>query len=334
MSDSAQISGRVFRYLSSMHGSLKKNERERYRAFEPEQTYPWTSELAGELTELVKRAPRETAFAKGFAYASQRGIPEGSYVPVEELLANIDRLPSAWEGTQGSGFTAEMQGNGHALVRFDGMPGFKNVCIAVVGELGERLKSAGAKGLEVRHLTTCRLQGGDVCEFEVRWSQSVAPTGAVPADLDELLEGRVLGGAAAAAGEPGEEISSRAAQPAARPASVASTVQEPDTTPAAVRPSVAERLAAASSKHTSPAAPAAPASPAPPAAAASAAPPAASTPAPSSSGASSAVAAARPAHDPSWPHQGPLGRAPEHGPSARSARGGDRAPVGRARGRP
>ena len=50
--ESAQISGKVFRFLSTMHPSLGKPERRRYAEFDPDKWYPWTP-------ETLARARRE-----------------------------------------------------------------------------------------------------------------------------------------------------------------------------------------------------------------------------------------------------------------------------------
>ena len=94
----AQLSGKVFRFLSAMHPALSKSERKRYAGYDPDKWYPWTSELSAEFTELMRRSPRDTSFARGFAYVAQRGIPEGQYVPTGALLDNLGRLPAAYRG--------------------------------------------------------------------------------------------------------------------------------------------------------------------------------------------------------------------------------------------
>ncbi len=185
-----QISGKVFRFLSAMHPSLSKTDRKRYAEFEPDTWYPWTPEVAGEFTDLMRRSPRDTSFARGFAYAAQKGVPEGRYICTPNLLESIASLPAAYKGDGGSsGFSATVEGDGRATVTYRGMPGFSNVCIAIRGELTQRLQGSGATGLDVRHTQGCRLQGGDTCHFEVSWSGVVVPKGAQPVDPAELLGG-------------------------------------------------------------------------------------------------------------------------------------------------
>lgn len=182
-----QVSGKVFRFLSAMHPALSKSERKRYAGYDPEKWYPWTSELSSEFTELMRRSPRDTSFARGFAYVAQRAIPEGQYIPTGALLDNLVQLPGAYRGPNGSGFQAEVDRPGHAIVRYAGMPGFANVCIAVQGELVQRLQASGAHSIVVKHRPTCRLNGAELCEFDVEWSGESPPAEARPARMQEIV---------------------------------------------------------------------------------------------------------------------------------------------------
>ena len=56
--DSAQVSGKVFRFLSAMHPALSKAERKRYAGYDPDKWYPWTAEISAEFTDLMRRSPR------------------------------------------------------------------------------------------------------------------------------------------------------------------------------------------------------------------------------------------------------------------------------------
>ncbi|HEY2775104.1 MAG TPA: hypothetical protein VGK20_13745 [Candidatus Binatia bacterium] len=168
--ESAQISGKVFRFLSTMHPSLSKPERKRYAEFDPDRWYPWTADIAGEFTDLMRRSPRDTSFARGLAYAATKGLPEDSRLTATEVVAGLSTLPSAFVDSAGSGFDVNMQRPGFAEVYYRGMPGFANVCIAIIGELTQRLQAVGARGLDVKHAEGCRLQGSDACKFEVRWT--------------------------------------------------------------------------------------------------------------------------------------------------------------------
>ncbi len=182
-----QVSGKVFRFLSAMHPALSKSERKRYAGYDPDQWYPWTPELSAEFTELMRRSPRDTSFARGFAYVAQRAIPEGHYVPTGALLDHIARLPSAYRGPDGSGYSAEVDRPGHAVVRYAGLPGFANVCIAVQGELVQRMQASGAHSVVVKHRERCRLNGDDYCEFDVEWSGESAPAEARPVRIEEVV---------------------------------------------------------------------------------------------------------------------------------------------------
>lgn len=182
-----EVSGKVFRFLSAMHPALSKAERKRYAGYDPDRWYPWTPEVSAEFTDLMRRSPRDASFARGFAYVAQRAIPEGGYVPTRTLFESIDRLPSAFRGPAGSGFDARIDRQGHAVVRYDGMPGFTNVCIAIQGELTQRVQASGAQNVVVRHSPTCRVNGAEHCEFEVEWSGESAPANAYAIEPAELL---------------------------------------------------------------------------------------------------------------------------------------------------
>lgn len=182
--ESAQISGKVFRFLSTMHPSLGKPERRRYAEFDPDKWYPWTPEMAAEFTDLMRRSPRDTSFARGLAYAAKKGLPEDSRLTPTELVAGLATLPAAYQGPEGSGFAVRMDRPGFAEVDYRGLPGFTNVCIAVIGELTQRLQDVGARGLDVKHGEGCRLRGAEACRFELRWSVEAGetvPASAMPA---------------------------------------------------------------------------------------------------------------------------------------------------------
>lgn len=164
-----------------MHPSLSKPERKRYADFDPDKWYPWTGEIAGEFTDLMRRSPRDTSFARGLAYAATKGLPEDSKLTASEVVAGLATLPSAFVGPSGSGFDVQMNHPGFAEVYYSGMPGFANVCIAVSGELTQRLQAVGARGLDVKHAEGCRLQGAEACKFEVRWSADPSEKVAAPA---------------------------------------------------------------------------------------------------------------------------------------------------------
>lgn len=170
-----------------MHPALSKSERKRYAGYDPDKWYPWTTELSAEFTDLMRRSPRDTSFARGFAYVSQRAIPEGHYVPTSSLLEHFDRLPGAYRGPDGSGFRATVDRPGHAIVRYSGLSGFANVCIAIQGEIVQRMQASGAHSVVVKHRPTCRLNGADVCEFEVEWSGESAPAEARPVRTQEIM---------------------------------------------------------------------------------------------------------------------------------------------------
>jgi hypothetical protein len=170
-----------------MHPALSKSERKRYAGYDPDKWYAWTAELSAEFTDLMRRSPRDTSFARGFAYVSQRAIPEGHYIPTSILLDNFDRLPGAYRGPDGSGFRATVDRPGHAIVRYSGLSGFANVCIAIQGEITQRMQASGAHSVSVKHRPTCRLNGADVCEFEVEWSGESAPAEARPVRSQEIM---------------------------------------------------------------------------------------------------------------------------------------------------
>jgi len=202
--ESAQISGKVFRFLSTMHPSLSKPERKRYSEFDPDKWYPWTPEIAGEFTDLMRRSPRDTSFARGLAYAATKGLPEDAKLSATDVVAGLSTLPAAFVGPSGSGFEVHMEIPGSADVFYRGMPGFANVCIAIAGELTQRLQAVGARGLDVKHAEGCRLQGAEACRFEVRWSAdpgdrvSAAPV-AAPERAERTFERPLESSTAAAA---------------------------------------------------------------------------------------------------------------------------------------
>lgn len=203
--ENPQISGKVFRFLSAMHPALSKAERKKYAAYDPDKWYDWTPEVSSEFTDLMRRSPRDTSFARGFAYVAQRAVPEGQYIPTGDLLEHLTCLPAAYRGPKGTGFRAELDKPGHATVSYGGMPGFANVCIAIQGELTQRLQASGAQSVIVKHAETCRVSGGEECRFDVEWSGEVPPSGAEAAAtktlLDEELVPSVSGNAQAAESE-------------------------------------------------------------------------------------------------------------------------------------
>ncbi|MEE8311930.1 MAG: hypothetical protein V3R77_06715 [Candidatus Binatia bacterium] len=204
--ENPQISGKVFRFLSAMHPALSKGERKKYAAYDPDQWYDWTPEVSTEFTDLMRRSPRDTSFARGLAYVAQRAVPEGQYIPTADLLEHITCLPAAYRGPEGTGFHAELDKPGHATVSYGGMPGFANVCIAIQGELTQRLQASGAQSVVVKHAETCRVSGGEECRFDIEWSGEVPPSGAEATAtktlLDEELAASVSGNAPAAEPEP------------------------------------------------------------------------------------------------------------------------------------
>jgi len=186
--ESAQISGKVFRFLSTMHPSLSKPERKRYSDFDPDKWYPWTPDIAGEFTDLMRRSPRDTSFARGLAYAATKGLPDDAKLTASDVVAGLSTLPAAFVGPSGSGFEVDIQGPGMAEVYYRGMPGFANVCIAIAGELTQRLQAVGARGLDVKHAEGCRLQGAEACRFEVRWSADPGDRVAAPAATERAAD--------------------------------------------------------------------------------------------------------------------------------------------------
>lgn len=197
-----------------MHPALSKAERKRYAGFDPDKWYDWTSEISHEFSELMRRSPRDTGFARGLAYVAQKAIPEGRYVPTAELLDYIADLPAAFRGTRGSGYNLAANGRGRATVSYAGMPGFNNVCIAIQGELAQRLEASGAKSVVVRHGDQCRLNGSDHCTFEVEWQGESAPKGANPVTIKDVVGDAAPANAAAGAGN-GTGAQQKAAAPAA-----------------------------------------------------------------------------------------------------------------------
>jgi hypothetical protein len=197
--ESPQLSGKVFRFLSAMHPALSKAERKRYAGFDPDQWYPWTQEVSTEFTDLMRRSPRDTSFARGFAYVAQRAVPEGSYIPTTALLQNLAKLPAAFRGPEGTGFLAAVDSPGHATVRYQGMPGFANVCIAIQGELTQRLQASGAQSVVVKHGANCRVNGAETCDFEIEWTGEAPPPDTSPVNLRELVGEEAVDEAAAAA---------------------------------------------------------------------------------------------------------------------------------------
>ncbi|TFH29616.1 MAG: hypothetical protein E4H00_06625 [Myxococcales bacterium] len=182
--EAPEVSGKVFRFLSAMHPSLSKAERKRFASYDPDKWYEWTPELSTEFTDLMRRSPRDASFARGFAYVAQRAIPEGGYVPTKTLFESLDRLPAAFRSPQGSGFVAKLDSQGHAIVTYAGMPGFANVCIAIQGELTQRIQATGAQSVVVRHAPTCRVNGAPHCEFEVEWAGEATPQNAYAIDIE------------------------------------------------------------------------------------------------------------------------------------------------------
>lgn len=211
-----QISGKVFRFLSAMHPALSKSERKRYAGYDPDKWYAWTPEMSAEFTDLMRRSPRDSSFARGFAYVAQRAIPEGGYVPTRTLFECLDRLPAAFRSPKGSGFDGRFERSGHATVSYAGMPGFANVCIAIQGELAQRVQATGAHNVVVRHGQTCRVNGGTHCEFEVEWTGETAPANAYAIEPKDLF-GESEAGAPPVEGEPASRQETAAAPTAAAP---------------------------------------------------------------------------------------------------------------------
>ncbi len=220
-----------------MHPALSKAERKRYAGFDPDQWYPWTQEVSSEFTDLMRRSPRDTSFARGFAYVAQRAVPEGNYIPTTALLQNLAKLPAAFRSPDGTGFVAAVDSPGHATVRYGGMPGFANVCIAIQGELTQRLQASGAQSVVVKHGANCRVNGAETCDFEIEWTGEAPPPDTTPVNIREMV------------GDEGEEQS--AAAPAAStgagaPAQQAAAAQAHASQPvAAEKPAKAEKISAA-----------------------------------------------------------------------------------------
>lgn len=236
--ETPQLSGKVFRFLSAMHPALSKAERKRYAGFDPDQWYPWTQEVSSEFTDLMRRSPRDTSFARGFAYVAQRAVPEGSYIPTTALLQNLAKLPAAFRGPEGTGFVAAVDRPGHATVRYHGMPGFANVCIAIQGELTQRLQASGAQSVVVKHGANCRVNGAETCDFEIEWAGEAPPPDTSPANLRDLVGEEVAGESAApassaAGGAPAQQAAAAAQASAAQhtqPAPSKAATTTPDRT--------------------------------------------------------------------------------------------------------
>ena len=182
-----EVSGKLFRFLSAMHPSLSRAERQSFAEYDADSWYPWNGETASRFNELMRSAPRDSSFARGFAYVAQKAIPEGRYLSVPELLEYLDRLPSAFRGEYGSGFETRLEEPFKARISYAGMPGFANSCIAVAGELAQRLQASGGKGVRVRHVEGCRLQDEERCNFEVTWKSEADPRGAELMAASSLL---------------------------------------------------------------------------------------------------------------------------------------------------
>ncbi|MBI5504155.1 MAG: hypothetical protein HY899_05115 [Deltaproteobacteria bacterium] len=251
--ESAQVSGKVFRFLSTMHPSLSKAERKRYAEYDPDKWYPWTGDIAAEFTDLVRRSPRDTSFARGFAYAAQKGLPEDVKMSAGELVRDLATLPGVYTDGTGSGFDVRIEGPGRALVSFGGMPGFTNACIVVLGELTQRLQAAGAKGLDVKHAEGCRLQGAEACNFQVQWSAHGDPAG--------LGSGGEARPAAARPAPSPQAVPAAAPREPAAPASRPAPPPQVSVAPASattLRPPPPSRSDAAAARAVRPSAPATP----------------------------------------------------------------------------
>ncbi|HYC00202.1 MAG TPA: hypothetical protein VEC57_13790 [Candidatus Limnocylindrales bacterium] len=232
--ESPQISGKVFRFLSTMHPSLSKAERKKYSEYDPERWYPWTPDIASEFTDLMRRSPRDTSFARGLAYTAQKSLPEDTKLTPGDLVRGLPTLPAAFTDGRGSGFDVQIEGPGRATVSYRGMPGFTNACIAIAGELTQRMQALGARGLEVKHASGCRLQGADACNFEVRWApdagEDVGPAAAAPRAAQAAPQPAAASPAAA-----GSQAAQRSAQAAAPAREAAPTVTVGSRTESAVR---------------------------------------------------------------------------------------------------
>jgi hypothetical protein len=216
--ESARVSGKVFRFLSTMHPSLSKKERARYADIDADSWVPWTPEIAAEFSDLVKRSPRDPAFAKGLAYVAQKGLPDGSNVAPQDLLANLDRLPTGFSSERGNGYSVTADGPRSGVVAYDGMPDFSNACIAVVGELTQRFTAAGAIGIGVKHVSPCRLQGGSQCRFELSWNSDSDSVAGNRVTVDELFGARDAAAAEPSAVSPAAVPAPEPAKPQAAPA--------------------------------------------------------------------------------------------------------------------
>lgn len=170
-----------------MHPSLSKSERKVYAGFDPDKWYQWNEDVSSKFAELMRRSPRDTSFARGFAYVAQKAVPEGHYIQTTDLVRHLDALPAAFRDGRGSGFQVTSSDEGRATIHYEGMPGFDNVCIAIQGELVQRLEASGATGIVVRHGETCRLSGGSSCTFEIEWAGEVAPKGAQPVGVEQVI---------------------------------------------------------------------------------------------------------------------------------------------------
>ena len=183
----AEVSGKLFRFLSAMHPSLSRAERQSFAEYDADSWYPWDDGTARRFNDLMRGAPRDSSFARGFAYVAQKAIPDGRYLAVGELLDHLDRLPSAYRDEYGSGFEVRVEEPFKAVVNYFGMPGFNNCCIAVAGELAQRLQASGGRGVRVRHLEGCRLRDEDRCHFEVTWKSEASPRGAELVSVSAVL---------------------------------------------------------------------------------------------------------------------------------------------------
>jgi hypothetical protein len=218
-----------------MHPALSKGERKRYAGYDPDKWYAWTPEVSAEFTDLMRRSPRDSSFARGFAYVAQRAIPEGGYVPTRTLVECLDRLPSAYRSPDGSGFDGRMDRAGHAIVTYAGMPGFANVCIAIQGELAQRIQASGAHNVVVRHGQTCRVNGGARCEFEVEWSGETPPANAYAIEAKDFTPD--MGASPTSATPAANEDAPAAPTP---PEPVTTTMYDPNETAAPATPLTAD----------------------------------------------------------------------------------------------
>ena len=51
--------------------------------------------IAGEFTDLMRRSPRDTSFARGLAYAATKGLPEDAKLSPTDVVAGLATLPAA-----------------------------------------------------------------------------------------------------------------------------------------------------------------------------------------------------------------------------------------------